>query len=72
MRTILVLCRVVVCAGITLAALMPSLVLAGTPAKVVIGLNSDVRNFDPVNTLDTTTDGSSPTSTNTCSSVTWK
>jgi peptide/nickel transport system substrate-binding protein len=55
-RTILVLCRMLFYAGITLAALLPSLALAGTPAKVVIGLNSDVRNFDPVNTLDTTTD----------------
>lgn len=29
---------------------------AAQPAKVVVGLNSDVRNFDPVNTLDSTTD----------------
>ncbi|MFB3817799.1 MAG: ABC transporter substrate-binding protein [Candidatus Methylomirabilales bacterium] len=29
---------------------------AAAPAKVVVGLNSDVRNFDPVNTLDNTTD----------------
>jgi len=39
-----------------LACLPASTVSAGTPAKVVVGLNSDVRNFDPVNTLDTTTD----------------
>ena len=29
---------------------------AGAPAKVVVGLNSDVRSFDPINTLDSTTD----------------
>ncbi|HTU03374.1 MAG TPA: ABC transporter substrate-binding protein [Candidatus Sulfotelmatobacter sp.] len=29
---------------------------AAAPAKVVGGLNSDVRSFDPINTLDTTTD----------------
>jgi peptide/nickel transport system substrate-binding protein len=41
---------------IGLACQPASTVSAGTPAKVVVGLNSDVRNFDPVNTLDTTTD----------------
>jgi peptide/nickel transport system substrate-binding protein len=46
----------VLCAGTVLVAQSPSAALAGAPAKVVIGLNSDVRNFDPVNTLDTTTD----------------
>ncbi|HWU41081.1 MAG TPA: ABC transporter substrate-binding protein, partial [Candidatus Acidoferrum sp.] len=30
--------------------------LAAAPTKVIVGLNSDVRNFDPINTLDTTTD----------------
>ncbi len=30
--------------------------VAAAPAKVIVGLNSDVRNFDPINTLDTTTD----------------
>src|SRR5574342_1264508 len=34
----------------------PPLAAAGAPAKVVVGLNSDVRSFDPINTLDSTTD----------------
>ncbi len=29
---------------------------SAAPAKVIVGLNSDVRSFDPVNTLDNTTD----------------
>ena len=41
---------------IVLACLPASTASAGTPAKVVVGLNSDVRNFDPIDTLDTTTD----------------
>ncbi len=34
----------------------PPTAVAAAPAKVIVGLNSDVRNFDPINTLDTTTD----------------
>ncbi|HSB78586.1 MAG TPA: ABC transporter substrate-binding protein [Candidatus Methylomirabilis sp.] len=34
----------------------PPMAAAAAPTKVVIGLNSDVRSFDPINTLDTTTD----------------
>ncbi|MFA5026540.1 MAG: ABC transporter substrate-binding protein [Candidatus Methylomirabilota bacterium] len=56
MRKIVFLAGVLCCVGMSLCGLWPSPGLAGTPARVVIGLNSDVRNFDPVNTLDTTTD----------------
>lgn len=47
---------IALCVAIALVGQVPSVVQAGAPAKVVIGLNSDVRNFDPINTLDTTTD----------------
>lgn len=42
----------VIAAGIP----QPPTAMAAAPTKVIVGLNSDVRNFDPINTLDTTTD----------------
>jgi peptide/nickel transport system substrate-binding protein len=47
---------VLFCLALSLCGQWSSTALAGAPSKVVIGLNSDVRNFDPINTLDTTTD----------------
>jgi len=44
---------VLLAVGALLAAPPPA---AAAPDRIVVGLNSDVRNFDPVNTLDTTTD----------------
>ena len=38
------------------ATVAPSEVPAAGPDKVVVGFNSDVRSFDPVNTMDVTTD----------------
>ncbi len=34
----------------------PSTAMAATPTKVVVGLNSDIRSFDLMNTMDNTTD----------------
>ena len=42
--------------AVLLAIVAITPVWAAAPSKVVVGLNSDVRSFDPVNTLDTTTD----------------
>jgi len=47
--------------GVTLllflpVAAAPAAALAAGPSTVVVGFNSDVRSFDPVNTMDVTTD----------------
>jgi peptide/nickel transport system substrate-binding protein len=47
---------VVVLLAILSGVRQPSVATAAAPAKVVVGFNSDVRSFDPVNTMDVTTD----------------
>jgi peptide/nickel transport system substrate-binding protein len=56
MRRIVSLIGVVLLLMIAAGLQQPPTAVAAGPTKVVIGLNSDVRNFDPINTLDTTTD----------------
>ncbi len=54
--------RIVLLTGVALLPLIapgllgPPTAAAAAPPKVIVGLNSDVRSFDPVNTLDNTTD----------------
>jgi len=56
MRRIVSLIGVVLLLMIAAGLQQPPTAVAAAPAKVIVGLNSDVRNFDPINTLDTTTD----------------
>ncbi len=56
MRQIVSLIGVVWLLGIAAGVPQPPTAEAAVPSKVIVGLNSDVRSFDPINTLDATTD----------------
>jgi len=56
MRRFIPLIEALLLLGIAAGIPHPPTAAAAAPAKVIVGLNSDVRNFDPVNTLDSTTD----------------
>lgn len=56
MRRIIWLIGVGVLLVVAAGVQQPPPAVAADPAKVIVGLNSDVRSFDPINTLDNTTD----------------
>ncbi len=56
MRQIISLISAVWLLGVAAGVPEPATAAAAVPSRVIVGLNSDVRSFDPINTLDSTTD----------------
>ncbi len=56
MGRIVQLIGVALCLTIAAGIPQPSVAAAAAPTKVSVGLNSDVRSFDLMNTMDNTTD----------------